>query len=152
MIRKLAVLAIAAPLALGGCGSDTWDRAGSGAGIGAGAGLVLGAVTGLSILEGVVIGAAAGGLIGGLTTQEMINLGNPVWASADQSANRSAVARVQAGLTELGYDPGPVDGVQGPRTEAAIRQYQRDHDLDVNGLPTATVAQHIESRIEQARA
>jgi hypothetical protein len=146
MIRTTSLVA-AAMLALAGCGSNTGDRAASGAGIGAGAGAVVGAVTGLSILQGVVLGAAAGGLTGALTRQDVINLGDPIWASEKQSANRSAVIRVQAGLTKLGYAPGTVDGIWGPRTEAAIRAYQQDNGLLVDGRPTETLASHIEKQI-----
>lgn len=36
-------------------------------------------------------------------------------------------------LSQLNYDPGPVDGQQGPRTRHAIEQYQRDAGLPVTG-------------------
>ena len=56
---------------------------------------MIGAVTGLSILEGVAIGAAAGGLTGAFTDEEMINLGDPIWASTSiiNCSNFSAVAK-----------------------------------------------------------
>lgn len=41
---------------------------------------------------------------------------------------------VQQHLRELGYDPGPVDGIGGPRTDAAIRALQRDRGLKVDGI------------------
>ncbi len=131
-----------------GCGSSTGDRAISGAGIGAAAGAVLGAVTGLSVLQGALIGAAGGGLTGGLTSQDMINLGDPIWATKKQPANEAAVSRVQAGLHKLGYDPGQVDGVMGARTESAIRAYQSNHKLLVDGRPTYELAQHIEGQLK----
>lgn len=37
--------------------------------------------------------------------------------------------QVQQRLRELGFDPGPVDGILGPRTEAAIVAFKRSHDL-----------------------
>ncbi|MEJ1995553.1 MAG: peptidoglycan-binding domain-containing protein [Limibacillus sp.] len=134
-------------LILAGCGSSTGDRAASGAGIGAGVGAAVGAVTGLSILQGVVIGAAAGGLTGGLTDASTIDLGDPIWASNDQPANDAAVSRVQAALTRLGYDPGPIDGIYGSKTEQAIRSYQRNNGLTVDGRPTAQLAQHMENKL-----
>ena len=100
MPRTAVAICLTASLALSACGSDTGDRAASGAGIGAAAGAVVGAVTGLSVLEGVLIGAAAGGLTGALTSDEVIDLGDPIWASDDNSANKSAVSRIQAGLAE----------------------------------------------------
>lgn len=44
------------------------------------------------------------------------------------------VIAVQARLTELGYDSGPVDGIYGPITEGAVRQYQSDNGLTVDGI------------------
>ena len=41
------------------------------------------------------------------------------------------VARIQAALAQLGYDPGPADGVMGPRTRAAIAAFQADYGLEV---------------------
>ncbi|MBI1731269.1 MAG: peptidoglycan-binding protein [Gammaproteobacteria bacterium] len=59
--------------------------------------------------------------------------------------NTEAVANVQSRLVYLGYDPGPVDGIYGPRTAKAIRAYQRDHGLGVDGRVTATLEDHITS-------
>ncbi len=147
MARVASILAVLA-LILVGCGSSTGDRAASGAGIGAGAGAVVGAVTGLSILEGALIGAAAGGLTGALTDEETINLGKPVWEDGSSSSGGSPlVMRVQRGLTQLGYDPGPVDGAMGPRTASAIRQYQSDYGLLVDGKATPQLAEHMEEQI-----
>ncbi len=42
---------------------------------------------------------------------------------------------VQRRLIELGYDPGPVNGVNGPLTQEAIKNYQRDKGLIVDGIP-----------------
>lgn len=40
----------------------------------------------------------------------------------------------QGWLDELGYDVGPVDGKYGPKTEKAVRAFQKDHDLTVDGM------------------
>lgn len=45
-----------------------------------------------------------------------------------------AVRYVQQRLVALGYDPGPVDGVYGWLTFAAVRDFQRDFRLDVDGV------------------
>lgn len=39
------------------------------------------------------------------------------------------VTDIQSKLSRLGYDVGPVDGRFGKRTEAAVRAFQKDHDL-----------------------
>lgn len=41
---------------------------------------------------------------------------------------------IQAALAALGYRVGPIDGVWGRQTQAAIRQYQADHGLQVDGV------------------
>lgn len=140
---------------LNGCGTTAEDRGISGAGIGASAGAVVGAITGLSVLEGAAIGAAAGAITGLLTDERQINFGKPAWkqnsssgaaataASANAGYDRGTVRDVQNGLARLGYNPGPVDGVLGPRTGDAIRSYQRDHGLLVDGKPTSELAAHI---------
>ncbi len=80
-----------------------------------------------------------------------INLGDPIWVEGDKPANSSAVSRVQSGLSRLAYDPGPVDGVMGSKTEAAIRNYERDHNLLVDGRPTVKLARHIEELLQAER-
>jgi len=60
------------------CGSKTSDRTLSGAGIGAGVGAVSGALMG-SPATGAIVGGAVGAAAGGLTKQDDINLGEPVW-------------------------------------------------------------------------
>ena len=150
MHRSIAAVLLGVGLLLSGCGTSTGDRAVSGAGIGAAVGTVIGAVTGLSLLQGALIGAAAGGLTGGLTSADVINLGDPIWATDKQAANSSAVSQVQAGLTKLGYDPGPIDGNMGSRTGTAIRAYQTDNRLLVDGRPSFELAQHIDSQLKLA--
>jgi hypothetical protein len=47
----------------------------------------------------------------------------------------NVIKAVQAKLIQKGYDPGPIDGIHGPRTRKALESYQRDHGLVVDGLP-----------------
>ncbi len=46
------------------------------------------------------------------------------------------VYQVQSQLTNLGYNAGTPDGLSGKGTARAIRQYQKDNDLSVNGRVT----------------
>ena len=151
-MNRNAVAIAAAGLLLAACGSSTEDRAISGAGIGAAAGAAVGAVTGLSVVQGVVLGAVAGGATGALTDDSQINLGTPFWrkepSSAKPAADAAPVRDIQTALNTRGYDAGPADGVAGPRTRAAIRAYQRDNGLTVDGQPTASLWQHMQRRAD----
>ena len=40
---------------------------------------------------------------------------------------------MQQRLCNLGYRHLSIDGVIGPQTRAALKDYQRDHDLPING-------------------
>ena len=44
------------------------------------------------------------------------------------------VAYLQELLIAAGHDPGPVDGIFGPRTEAAVRAFQQANGLQVDGV------------------
>src|SRR2546430_164376 len=44
------------------------------------------------------------------------------------------VTALQKRLTALGYAPGPIDGAYGAATAAAIRAFQRDNKLEVDGV------------------
>jgi peptidoglycan hydrolase-like protein with peptidoglycan-binding domain len=46
----------------------------------------------------------------------------------------SSARGLQTRLRELGFDPGPIDGVLGPKTEAAVRAFQRSRGLVADGI------------------
>src|SRR5215831_16491849 len=46
---------------------------------------------------------------------------------------KGKVRDVQAALKKDGFDPGPVDGIMGPRTMAALRNFQSHNGLEVTG-------------------
>jgi lipid-binding SYLF domain-containing protein/osmotically-inducible protein OsmY len=50
-----------------------------------------------------------------------------------RAAGSGDVKKAQEALREKGYDPGPIDGVLGPRTRAALRSYQQAENLAVTG-------------------
>jgi hypothetical protein len=41
---------------------------------------------------------------------------------------------IQAALVELGYDPGPIDGIWGKQTRSAVKAFQRDAGLVADGV------------------
>ncbi|MBM3269909.1 MAG: peptidoglycan-binding protein, partial [Candidatus Sericytochromatia bacterium] len=51
-----------------------------------------------------------------------------------KTARGTPVARLQRRLARFGIDPGPVDGVFGPRTERAVRRFQQRFDLAIDGV------------------
>jgi hypothetical protein len=56
----------------------------------------------------------------------------------------AVVRRIQAGLKSLGYDPGPVDGIAGPLTRAAVRAFQADRGMPIDGALTERVLWIVE--------
>ena len=64
------------------------------------------------------------------------------------------VREAQQTLRHLGYQPGPADGVMGPRTKTALAQYQRAERIRVTGqLDAETMARlDIHERVLSPRA
>jgi peptidoglycan hydrolase-like protein with peptidoglycan-binding domain len=116
----------------------------SGAAIGAGAGAVVGAVTPIGPAGGALIGGAAGAATGVLTTPGQVNLGKPAYHGG--SGRDATVRDIQAGLQRLGYNPGAADGRMGPKTAAAIRQYEQDNAMPVDGQPSQAVLDSIRAK------
>ena len=61
--------------------------------------------------------------------------------------SKPAIASLQAVLRQLGYDTGPIDGVLGPRTHAAIKAFQSDESLIADGTLTASTRARLARRI-----
>jgi peptidoglycan hydrolase-like protein with peptidoglycan-binding domain len=49
-------------------------------------------------------------------------------------AGSKAVRQLQLRLRRLGDRPGPIDGLYGPLTEAAVERFQRSHGLAIDGV------------------
>ncbi len=64
--------------------------------------------------------------------------------------DRDSIRRIQTLLSKLGFDPGPADGVMGVRTSNAIRLFQLQTGMRVNGQPTRTVLERLEARFRNA--
>ena len=54
------------------------------------------------------------------------------------------VYNIQTGLLQLGYNPGPADGVYGRGTGTAIQTYQNDNGLLVDGKPSPQLYAHMQ--------
>ena len=69
-------------------------------------------------------------------------------------AGNAAVAKItirqaQEELERLGYGPGPVDGVMGPKTTTALKNFQSDHGLPDTGTVDEKTAELFASQIEE---
>jgi membrane-bound lytic murein transglycosylase B len=52
-------------------------------------------------------------------------------------------------LNELGFDAGPVDGVPGSQTRAAIRRFQQANGLPADGYPSVKLLERLQQRAER---
>lgn len=73
------------------------------------------------------------------------NVPTPVTDEIDKPFSNPLVKRVQKALSEAGYYKGKLDGILGPRTETAIRRYQRREGMPVNGIASEELAIHVET-------
>jgi len=69
-----------------------------------------------------------------------------------QPPSAADVAKAQRQLAALGYDPGPVDGVPGKKTTIALKHYQVDADLEVDGKLTPALLALLEKRYLQGQS
>jgi cell wall-associated NlpC family hydrolase len=51
-----------------------------------------------------------------------------------RGSSGESVRFLQTKLKQLGYDPGPIDGIFGPGTERAVKNFQADQGLMVDGI------------------
>ncbi len=56
---------------------------------------------------------------------------------------RAYIEDIQTELTARGYNAGPIDGVMGRRTAGAIRAYQRDVGLPVDGVASKELLEYM---------
>ena len=61
---------------------------------------------------------------------------------------RSTVRQVQADLARLGYKPGPADGIAGRRTAAAVKRFQSDSGVAVDGRVTAALVAKLRAAVD----
>ena len=55
---------------------------------------------------------------------------------------------LQTDLQVAGYDPGPIDGVYGPETVAAVQKLQTDSGLPVTGLVDEATARALQDKLD----
>jgi len=66
--------------------------------------------------------------------------------------DRIDVKRIQLSLRNEGFNPGPIDGVYGWRTTAAMKKFQADRNLSVTGkaTPASLGALRVATRVDFA--
>ncbi len=64
----------------------------------------------------------------------------------------TSIRGVQSRLTELGYAPGPIDGIDGPRTRRAVEAFQAARGLVVDGIAGPRTKQALWPDIVASRA
>ena len=64
-------------------------------------------------------------------------------AQAETGLETAYIRGVQKELAAHGYEPGPIDGIAGPQTRAAVRAYQADAGLEVDGKADKRLLDHL---------
>lgn len=122
----------------------------------------------LAAASGVDGAAAARDELAGRMTPQQIAEAQQVaaaWTAAPAAGDASAASSLdhrapldRPGLVDLqwqlalhGYDPGPADGNAGPRTAAAIRRYQTDAGLPVDGTADQALLDHLKYTVPAVR-
>jgi hypothetical protein len=72
--------------------------------------------------------------------------------SGQSNQPAGGVLDIQQDLKALGYDPGPLDGRNGPRTTAAVKRFQADNGLAVDGLAGPMTLAEIDARLTEKKA
>jgi len=67
-----------------------------------------------------------------------------------ESAVHAATKSIQTSLAQAGYYDGPVDGVYGPATVAAVEALQRAHGLPVTGAVDKATSAALQADLQQA--
>ena len=77
---------------------------------------------------------------------DLVAGGSGLWRQppADQQAlSRQQIEKLQLALNQQGYEVGEADGVMGPSTRSALRQYQRDQGLISDGYPDRQILERL---------
>jgi peptidoglycan hydrolase-like protein with peptidoglycan-binding domain len=81
-----------------------------------------------------------------LTRCELDSKGAARLRSAPVVSNR-LVTLLQRSLQDLGFDPGKVDGLIGPRTRAAVRRLQESEGTRATGRITFDLLDRVQQRL-----
>jgi len=68
---------------------------------------------------------------------DLAQLATQIYANPEASHGRQTIEHLQRQLQQAGYDPGPSDGILGPRTLAALQTFLSDRGLAADSIPPA---------------
>lgn len=80
------------------------------------------------------LGLAPDGIVGPQTRAALVVAATPSNLVLRETDRGPAVAGLQTQLSAAGYDPGPLDGIFGPKTLLAVMAFQTDSGLTVDGI------------------
>ena len=146
-IRTITVAALAVTLLAGGLAPAKAENELVGGILGGAAGAGIGGALGGG--KGAAIGGVLGLGLGALGANQLSKWKAQEPAAA-QPIQRDLTFAVQNELVAMGYDPGPVDGVNGQRTQEAIRAYQYRYRLPIDGVANQPLLDHMRNTRTQA--
>lgn len=110
--------------------------------------IVTGSVA-LLLGAGIMAGSAATAVQA--AEREALPIETPVEEMPDQM-ERAYIIGIQEELAAHGYRPGPADGRLGGQTRSAIRAYQRDAGLVINGVASKELLDHMKFALPKVYA
>jgi hypothetical protein len=79
----------------------------------------------------------------GQTGSDRMTSGSKKSSVTNGHATSDQVKMLQQSLQAKGMDPGPIDGFMGPKTQAALRAYQKDQNLPQTGQTDAQTLEKL---------
>jgi hypothetical protein len=79
----------------------------------------------------------------GQTRSDSMTTGSKKSSVTNGHATSDQVKMLQQSLQAKGMDPGPIDGFMGPKTQAALRAYQKDQNLPQTGQSDAQTLEKL---------
>jgi peptidoglycan hydrolase-like protein with peptidoglycan-binding domain len=72
--------------------------------------------------------------------------------TAGQQLSKDKVKEIQEALKDKGNDPGQIDGIMGPKTQQALRAFQKSENLQVTGRVDEKTASALGVDVDKAGA
>ena len=83
-------------------------------------------------------------------SDEAVSPVNPAPSATLDRPSEAQVRAAQQALARLGFYPGPIDGIFGPKTRAAVTKYQTDVGLPPDGEVSPELVAHLEKALPPA--